>query len=344
VLAADTDPSALAGLEVVDRVGERLGRVRQVYRDGTALGWVGVRGNLFGTEEVLVPVDGAVLEDDVIAAPVRRARFQAAPRRRPDAALDDDERERLRAFWSEPAADAEVDLLQEGPVAERPAEQEEAGVMIASEERLHVETERVPRTRVRLQKVVVTEQRTVTVPVRREEYRLIREPITGAAPVAGGTIGPDEQEVVLYEERVVVTTEVVPVERIRLVKEEVVDSREITGAVRRERIDLVDAAADVALPPLEAEAVEDEPEDEPVEADVVEPVADGPTRPGSSAPRSGGEAEDVGTEPPQTVPAAPAMATKRSTSSRSPRRVGSTPARSSTSAAADAPPSTGASD
>lgn len=320
MLAADTDPSSLAGLEVVDRSGERLGRVRQVYRDGTALGWVGVRGNLFGTEEVLVPVDGAVLEDEVIAAPVLRARFNAAPRRRPDAALDDEERERLRAFWSERAADAEVDLLQEAPVAGDPPAQEEAGVMIASEERLRVETERVPRTRVRLQKVVVTEQRTLTVPVRREEYRLIREPITDAEPVAGGTIGPDEQEVVLYEERVVVTTEVVPVERIRLVKEEVVDSREVTGAVRRERIDLVDAAADVAVAPLEAEPVEDEP----IDAEVVEPAAE--------------------LEPPQTVPEAPAMATKRPTSSRSPRRVGSTPARSKTSAAAEAPPSTGASD
>ena len=100
MLAADTAPSSLAGLEVVDRRGERLGRVRQVYRDGAGLGWVGVRGNLFGTEEVLVPLDGAVLEDDVIGVPVMRDRFQAAPRRRPDAALEDDERERLRTFWA----------------------------------------------------------------------------------------------------------------------------------------------------------------------------------------------------------------------------------------------------
>jgi uncharacterized protein (TIGR02271 family) len=307
VLAADTAPSSLAGLEVVDRRGERLGRVRQVYRDGTDLGWVGVRGNLFGTEEVLVPLDGAVLQDDVIGVPVARARFQAAPRRRPDAALGDDERGRLRGYWSGTVA-AGAPEPEEAP-AGSPGEPEEAGVMIASEERLHVELERVPRTRVRLQKVVITEQRTLRVPVRREEYRLIREPITDGAPVPGGTVGPDEQEIVLYEERVVVTTEVVPVERIRLVKEEVVDSREISGSVRRERIDLVDAAAD-GVGPVDAAIV-------PEPADEVE------------APQA---------------PAAPAMATKRPTSSRSPRRTGSTPARSSTSAAADAPPSTGASD
>ena len=331
MLAADTAPSSLAGLEVVDRRGERLGRVRQVYRDGTALGWVGVRGNLFGTEEVLVPLDGAVLEDDVIGVPVMRGRFQTAPRRRPDAALEDDERERLRTFWSEPVP-AETATAEPTVEPAAVAEAEEAGVMTAFQERLHVGTERVPRTRIRLKKVVVVEQRTVTVSVRREEYRLIREPITDGEPVAGGVIGPDEQEVVLYEERVVVTTEVVPVERIRLVKEEVVESREVSGEVRRERIDLEDdgAAVDVVAAepaePAEPEAIDPEPEPvapEPIEAEIL--------------PEPAGELEA-----PQ--PAARAIATKRSTSSRSPRSPASTPARSRTSAAAEAPPSTGAKD
>ena len=326
MLAADTAASSLAGLEVVDRRGERLGRVRQVYRDGAGLGWVGVRGNLFGTEEVLVPLDGAELEDDVIGLPVLRARFQAAPRRRPDAPLEDDEREQLREFWHdapepEPVV-AEPAAVPAAAFASGSAPEEEAGVMTASEERLHIETERVPRTRVRLRKVVVTEQRTVSVPVRREEYRLIREPITDADPVVGGVIGPDEQEVVLYEERLVVTTEVVPVERIRLVKEEVVETREVSGEVRRERIELADEQAEIELAAVEGEPVEGE--SEVLDAEIV--------------PEAAGELEAA----PQ--PEARAMATKRPTSSRSPRRPGSTSARSRTSAAADAPPSTGAND
>jgi uncharacterized protein (TIGR02271 family) len=320
VLAADIAPSSLAGLEVVDRRGERLGRVRQVYRDGGALGWVGVRGNLFGTEEVLVPLDGAVLEDDVIGVPVMRGRFQTAPRRRPDAALEDGEREQLRSFWSAPVATEEEGAEEEGAEEEGAEEEagaavagsEEAGVMIASEERLRVDVERVPRTRVRLKKVVVTEERTLTVPVRREEYRLIREPITDGAAVADGVLAPDEQEVVLHEERVVLRTEVVPVERVRLLKEEVVEHREVSGVVRRERIDLEDdGAVHAGRGGTPAEHVDEQP-------------------------------SEPGAQPPQ--PAARAIATKRSTSSRSPRRPGSTPARSSTSAAAEAPPSTGASD
>jgi uncharacterized protein (TIGR02271 family) len=322
VLAADAAPSTLAGLEVVDRRGERLGRVRQVYSDGADLGWVGVRGNLFGTEEVLVPLDDAQLEDDVIVVPVVRARFQTAPRRRPDAALDDDERARLRAFWSEPVTEPDPapvrdpdDAASSSAAPPEPEPEPEPGVMTAFEERLHVETERVPRTRVRLRKVVVTEQRTMTVPVRREEYRLIREPIADGEPVTGGSIGADEQEVVLHEERVVVTTEVVPVERVRLVTEDVVEQREVTGEVRLERIELADAAV-VAVAPEEPEVVE--ADEEPLEAEAVEATA--------------------------SQPAARAIATKRSTSRTSPRRPGSTPARSRTSAAADAPPSTGASD
>ena len=116
MLAADADPSDLAGLEVVDRRGERIGRVRQVYPDGAALGWVGVRGNLFGTEEALVPLDGAVLDDDVIGAAVDRSRFATAPRRRPDAVLAEPERERLRRFWSGSATAEVLEPEPEAPV------------------------------------------------------------------------------------------------------------------------------------------------------------------------------------------------------------------------------------
>ena len=325
MLEAGTDPSALAGLEIVDRRGERIGRVRQIYPEGAGIAWAGVRGNLFGTEEVLVPLDGAVLDEDVIGVPVSRARFASAPRRRPDAALDEPERLLLRRFWAEQAAEPATEpdgaRSTEPEAGAQPPEEE--GVMTASEERLHVETERVPRMRVRLRKVVVTEQRTVTVPVRREEYRLVREPIEDADPVPGAVIGAAEQEVVLYEERVVVTTEVVPVERIRLIKEEVVETREVVGSVRRERIELEDEAGAVAVAPIEPEVLDAEP-DEPIDAETVEPAP--------------------ALLPAGRQPTAPAMLTKASTSRRSPRRDGSTPARSSTSVAATAPPSTGASD
>ncbi|AXH98134.1 DUF2382 domain-containing protein [Ornithinimicrobium avium] len=58
--------------------------------------------------------------------------------------------------------------------------------MTLHEERVDVGTERVQTGRVRLRKHVVTEQKTVTVPVQREEYEIVREPVTGGGHRRGG--------------------------------------------------------------------------------------------------------------------------------------------------------------
>ncbi|WP_122260541.1 DUF2382 domain-containing protein [Ornithinimicrobium cerasi] len=68
--------------------------------------------------------------------------------------------------------------------------------MTLHEERVDVGTERVESGRVRLRKHVVTDTETVTVPVEREEYELVRE------PVADGTSATDvsHEEVELEED------------------------------------------------------------------------------------------------------------------------------------------------
>ena len=90
--------------------------------------------------------------------------------------------------------------------------------------------------RARLRKVVVTEQQTVTVPVTREEVRVVREPIAPGETV-DATIGDAATDVVLTEERVVVNKETVPVEKVRLDTESVTEQREVTEAVRKEQIE-----------------------------------------------------------------------------------------------------------
>jgi uncharacterized protein (TIGR02271 family) len=87
----------------------------------------------------------------------------------------------------------------------------------------------------------VTEQQSVTVPVSREEVRLEREPITDAnvdRALDGPAISEEEHELTLTAERPVVTTEAVPVERVRLNKETVTDQETVAGEVRKEQIDL----------------------------------------------------------------------------------------------------------
>lgn len=112
--------------------------------------------------------------------------------------------------------------------------------MTRSEERLEVDTQSQEAGRARLRKYVVTEQQDVSVPVTREKATIEREPITDAnrdSATAGPDISEEEHEVVLNEERPVVHKETVPVERVRLNKEEVTETAHVTEDVRKEQID-----------------------------------------------------------------------------------------------------------
>jgi uncharacterized protein (TIGR02271 family) len=90
---------------------------------------------------------------------------------------------------------------------------------------------------------VTTEQQTVTVPVRREEVRVEREPITDAnldAATSGPAISEEEHEVTLHEETPVVEKRVVPRERVRMDTETVTDQRQVSEEVRKEQIEVED--------------------------------------------------------------------------------------------------------
>ncbi|MFC8712900.1 YsnF/AvaK domain-containing protein [Streptomyces sp. NPDC057197] len=122
---------------------------------------------------------------------------------------------------------------------ERPAAARD-DAMTRSEEQMRVGVERQEAGRARLRKYVVTEDVEQIVPVRREEVRVEREPITDAnreAAMSGPDITEAEHEVVLHEERPVSQTEAVPVERVRLTTEEHTREERVRGQVRKERIE-----------------------------------------------------------------------------------------------------------
>jgi uncharacterized protein (TIGR02271 family) len=108
--------------------------------------------------------------------------------------------------------------------------------MTRSEEEMRVGTEQRERGRARLRKYAVTEREQVTVPVRHEEARIEREPISGDEARSGGSISEDEQEMTLHEERPVAETEVVPKERVRMGKETRRDEETVSRDMRKERI------------------------------------------------------------------------------------------------------------
>jgi uncharacterized protein (TIGR02271 family) len=116
--------------------------------------------------------------------------------------------------------------------------------MTRSEEELRVGTTEREAGRVRLRKYVVEDEVTETVPVRREEIRVEREPITDGNvddAVDGPAISEEEHEVVLHEEEVLVDKRAVPKERVRLDKETHVDEETVNETVAREEIEVDDA-------------------------------------------------------------------------------------------------------
>ena len=81
---------------------------------------------------------------------------------------------------------------------------------------------------------------TKTVPVKHEEVRIEREPITDtnrADALDGPDISEEEHEVVLHEDEVVVDKQAVAKERVRIGTETVSEDREISEEVRKEQIE-----------------------------------------------------------------------------------------------------------
>ena len=118
------------------------------------------------------------------------------------------------------------------------SEENENAELVLRAEEVRVATQRVARERVRLRRRVVTEEQTVTVPVRREVVEVVREPLDGGAAAPDGDHRDESEVLVLHEERPVVHTEVVATERVWLrrngVREEV---HEFVDVGREELVD-----------------------------------------------------------------------------------------------------------
>lgn len=133
--------------------------------------------------------------------------------------------------------------------------------VVRHEERLVAGTERHTVGRVTMRKVVVEEQHTITVTLRREDVEVVEE-LEGAAPAAPEGAAPrseaardehagrderlasrvdsDTGELVLYAERPIVTTEWVPVERVRLDRTTTQGVETVTAEVAREVVTMED--------------------------------------------------------------------------------------------------------
>ena len=233
--APSVDVRAWTGLPVADRGGTAFGTVADVYLGRGTREPEFVLVGLPGGAHTIVPLTNAQLRGGTLYVDADGAQVAGAPPASDDPELTPQREADLYAYYGHQPdpLPADASATTEMPSTEAPRE------MTVSEEQLRVDTEARPTERVRLRKRVVTEDVTVTIPLRREELVIEREPIEpGAAEApADAQIVEAEFDFVLLAEQPVIEKRVVPVEQIRVRKEVVVEEETITDQVRKERVD-----------------------------------------------------------------------------------------------------------
>ena len=234
-----TDLSTWKGHDLVDATGEKIGRIEDIYLDEQTdqPEWLAVRTGLFGRRVSFVPLAEAQPSGDDVVVPYAKDQVKDAPHAEPDGRLSEEEEAALYDHYGLPYSDARSDTgLPSGGTTGTSGDD----AMTRSEEELRVGTRRREAGRARLRKWVETEHVATTVPVARDEVRVEREPITEGnvdQALRGPEISEGVHEVTLMEEEAVAGTETVPKERIRLEKDTVRDEEQVSGELRKERVE-----------------------------------------------------------------------------------------------------------
>jgi uncharacterized protein (TIGR02271 family) len=233
------------GRTLKDRNGDKIGTIEALYVDAQTdkPEWAQVNTGLFGSKSSFVPLAGASPRGDDVMADVEAQQVKDAPKVTSDGELSEQQEAELFRHYG-------IDYTTEGSTTATDGPNGADGhdvsgpttddAMTRSEEELRVGKADRERGRARLRKYVVTEEVEQTVPVRHEEVRVEREPITDAnvdQAVSGPEISEEEHEVVLHEEEVVVEKRAVPKERVRMDKETVTDEQTVSEELRKEQIE-----------------------------------------------------------------------------------------------------------
>lgn len=251
----------LANATAYDVNGDKVGGVQDVYVNDTTgqPDFVSVSHGLFGGGDSIVPLRGHTLENGDLHLAFAKDRIEDAPDLDESGHLTNADQEAFYRHYglegveertkyetgaaAGAGAGAGYAAGERTDVADRDraaaTEQRDAnGEIIRSEEQLNVDKQRVESGEVRLRKYVVHETETVEVPVEREEVRVTREPISEADRANfDGNLGEQEASVTLHEDRVNVSKESVPVEKVSLDKDTVRETEQVTEDVAKERIE-----------------------------------------------------------------------------------------------------------
>lgn len=237
----------LANATAVDVNGEKVGDVQDVYVNDTTgqPDFVSVNHGLFGGGNSVVPLRGHTLRDGELRLAFPKDRIENAPDLDENGHLTTEDQEAFYRHYGLTET-KDVTTYETGAAAGERRDAVDADrrdvanndELVRSEEQLNVSKDRVESGQVRLRKYVVNETESVEVPVEREEVRVVREPLTDADRANyDGKIGEAEAAVTLHEDRVNVSKESVPVEKVSLEKDTVQDTERVSDQVRKERFE-----------------------------------------------------------------------------------------------------------
>ena len=231
-----TDYNSWIGQTVYDKEDKKVGSIDELYvdDDNSAPAWATVKSStLFGSKLHFAPMTLAKKTEDGIKFNVTSDEIKNAPSVEVDQELSEEDEGLLFEHYAHARGQGDKGYDTSGPSTDE--------AMTRSEEKLHVGTEKHEVGRARLKKYIVTEQVHTTVPVQKEVVNLVREPITQEnrdKAMDGPELSEEEHEVVLNEERVVVSKETVPVERVKLAKDVVTEETPVDETIRKEQIDV----------------------------------------------------------------------------------------------------------
>jgi uncharacterized protein (TIGR02271 family) len=250
------DLLAKRGEDLYDQSGDKLGKLEEIYLDAEtgAPEWALVNTGMFGTKSTFVPLRDATEDGGSLRVPYDKSQVKDAPQVDPDGELSQQQESELYAHYGLDYSESRSDSgLPEGGAGTTETTGEAGTVghdtsgpttdnaMTRSEEELRIGKTERESGRARLRKYVVEDQVTETVPVRREEVRIEREPITdtnAGDAMDGPAISEEEHEVVLHQEEAVVEKRAVPKERVRLDKETQVEEQQVSENLRKEEIEV----------------------------------------------------------------------------------------------------------
>jgi uncharacterized protein (TIGR02271 family) len=251
--STNQDVLSLRGQDLYGSDGEKLGTIEEIYLDTDTdqPEWALIATGMFGTKQSFVPLSGLSQDGDTATVPYDKATVKDAPKVDPDGRLSEEEEAQLYRHYGRDFGSAgttssgdDRDRGDRDTVGRDVSGPTTDDAMTRSEEELRVGKTEREAGRARLRKYVVEDEVTQTVPVRREEVRIEREPITDAN-VGDATSGPEisseEHEVVLHEEEPVAEKRAVPKERVRLDKDVQTEERQVSDTVRKEEIEVDDA-------------------------------------------------------------------------------------------------------